>query len=228
MNPTSPPPPPSNGVAILMAEIERIAQELRALDKRPLPATEDQVKALVTLAERERPLTLSVNSEAVAKLLMGKVNQQTKAFEEVCDRLIRLVDDRTDYLNAQLAAKLAELQQAQMNLTATVGGIPREVAVNWRTHWKVTASIALGPVVLVLLMLWFTGMFSRVPQEELVQAQAETTQAQTKAKRMTEEVQLYRQFRAALAKDRPEIAYKYFPYPTDPKPAKKDNKRVKR
>jgi hypothetical protein len=74
-----------------MAEIERIAQELRALDKRPLPATEDQIKALVTLAERERPLTLSVNSEAVAKLLMGKVEQQTKAFEEVCDRVIRLV-----------------------------------------------------------------------------------------------------------------------------------------
>ncbi|WP_147320855.1 hypothetical protein [Hymenobacter lapidiphilus] len=228
MHPSSPPPPPSNGVAILMAEIERIAQELRALDKRPLPATEDQVKALVTLAERDRPLTLSVNSEAVAKLLMGKVDQQTKAFEEVCTKLIRLVDDRTDYLNEQLTAKLVGLQQAQTKLAVTIQDIPREVAVNWRTHWKATASIALGPVVLVLLMLWFTGMFSRVPQQELAQAQAQTTQAQTKATRMTEEVQKYQQFRAALAKDRPEIAYKYFPYPTDPKPAKKENKRVKR
>jgi hypothetical protein len=211
-----------------MAEIERIAQELRALDKRPLPATEDQVKALVTLAERDRPLTLSVNSEAVAKLLMGKVEQQTKAFEVVCDRVIRLVDDRTDYLNGQLTAQLAGLQQAQTKLAATIQGIPRKVAIDWHTHWKVAASLALGPVVLVLLMLWFTGMFSRVPQQELVQAQAQTTQAQAQATRMTEEVQKYRQLRAALAKDRPEIAYKYFPYPTDPKPATKQKKRVKR
>ena len=57
MNPT-PTPAPTNGVAILMAEIERIAQELRAGNKRPLPATEDQVKGLVKLAERDRPLVL--------------------------------------------------------------------------------------------------------------------------------------------------------------------------
>ena len=83
-------------------------------------------------------------------------------------------------------------------------------------------------MVLVLLLLWFTGMFSRVPQEELVQAQTQATQAQAEATRMREEVQKYRQLRVALVKDRPEVAYKYFPYPTDPKPAKKENKRVKR
>ena len=64
-----------------MAEIERIAQELRAYNKRPLPATEDQVQALVKLAERDRPLTLHVNSEAVAAQLVGKVEQQAKVFE---------------------------------------------------------------------------------------------------------------------------------------------------
>ena len=52
-----------------MAEIERIAQELRALHQRPLPATQEQVQALVKLAERDRPLTLNVNSQAVATLL---------------------------------------------------------------------------------------------------------------------------------------------------------------
>ena len=81
MNPT-PPTTPGNGVATLMAEIERIAQELRAYNKRPLPATEDQVQALVKLAERDRPLTLNVDSEAVAAQLVGKVEQQAKVFQD--------------------------------------------------------------------------------------------------------------------------------------------------
>ncbi len=79
-----PPPPstPNNGVAILMAEIERIAQELRAANKRPLPATEDQVKALLSVAERERPLTLTVDSQPVATLLLGQVEQQAQVLQE--------------------------------------------------------------------------------------------------------------------------------------------------
>ena len=203
MNPTLPPAPP-NGVAVLMAEIERIAQELRAYNKRPSPATEDQVKALVQLAERDRPLTLHVNSEAVAKQLVGKVEQQAKAFQAGCDKLLTLVDDRTNYLNEQLTARLAAVQAAEAGLAATAQRIPREVGVNWLSNWKLPAGVVLGPLVLVLLMLWFTGMFSRVPKEQLAAVQ--------------EQVELFRQGRAALAQELPEVAHRYFPYGSDPKP----------
>jgi hypothetical protein len=206
-----------------MAEIERIAQELRALGKRPLPATEDQIKALVTLAERDRPLTLSVNSEAVAKLIVGRVEQQAKAFEAVCDSLIKLVDDRTDYLNEQLTAQVAALQRTETKLAATIQRIPSEVAVNWLKQWKVTALVALGPVVLVLLGMLFTGHFSRVPKEELEKVQAELAHSQ-------DVVQRFQQCRVSLVKERPELAYKYFPYNNDPKPApaKKGGQGVRR
>jgi soluble cytochrome b562 len=207
-------------VAVLMAEIERIAQELRAYNKRPSPATEDQVKALVQLAERDRPLTLHVNSEAVAKQLVGKVEQQAKAFQAGCEKLITLVDDRTDYLNEQLTARLAAVQAAEAGLAATAQRIPREVGVNWLSHWKLTAGIVLGPLVLVLLMLWFTGMFSRVPQADFEKLQVENGQLRQYNARLSKEGTFYRdqgqRYRAKFPK-----ATSYFPkyiQPTAPVP----------
>jgi soluble cytochrome b562 len=220
MNPT-PPPAPTNGVAVLMAEIERIAQELRAYNKRPAPATEDQVKALVQLAERDRPLTLHVNSEAVAKQLVGQVEQQAKAFQAGCDKLITLVDDRTDYLTEQLTARLAAVQAAEAGLAATAQRIPREVGVNWLSHWKLTAGVVLGPLVLVLLMLWFTGMFSRVPQADFEKLQVENGQLRQYNARLTKEGTFYfdqvQRYRAKFPKTAP-----YFPKyvaPATPAPA---------
>lgn len=214
MNPTT--PPPSNGVAILMAEIERIAQELRALGKRPLPATENQVKALVKLAERDRPLTLNVNSQAVATLLLGQVDQQAQRLQAGSDKLIKLVDDRTDYLVEQLTARLAAVQAAEASLAAAAQRIPRSVPLNVFENWRSTLGFTLGPVVLVLLGMLFGGHFSRVPKADLEKVQAEL--AQTRGT-----VQRFQECRATLVKDQPELAYKYFPYTNDPKlaPAKK-------
>ncbi|RIY05088.1 hypothetical protein D0T11_21055 [Hymenobacter rubripertinctus] len=79
-------------------------------------------------------------------------------------------------------------------------------------NWRSTLGFTLGPVVLVLLGMLFTGHFSRVPKEELEKVQAELTQARGA-------VQRFQECRAELAKDRPELAYQYFPYATDPKPA---------
>ena len=70
----------------------------RATPKRPLPATENQVKDLVKLAERDRPLEVKVKTKEVVEQLVGKVEQLTEAFLVKCDQLIKLVDGRTDYL----------------------------------------------------------------------------------------------------------------------------------
>jgi len=205
-------PPPSNGVAILMAEIERIAQELRAVNKRPLPATEDQVKALVKLAERDRPLTLNVNSQAVATLLLGQVDQQAKVFQETGYKLINYLDDRQQAMTAALDKGVAAVQAAEAKLQASAQQIPRSVPLNVLENWRSTLGFTLGPVVLLLLGMLLTGHFSRVPKEELEKVQAELAQARGA-------VQRFQQCRAELAKDRPELAYKYFPYQSDPKPA---------
>ena len=60
-------------------------------------------------------------------------------------------------------------------------------------------------------------MFSRVPKEQLAAVQ--------------EQVELFRQGRAALAKELPDVAHRYFPYGSDTKsapaalPAKKKGRR---
>lgn len=222
----NPPPPtaPGNGVATLMAEIERIAQELRAYNKRPLPATEDQVQALVKLAERDRPLTLHVNSEAVARQLVGHVEQQAKLFQDTGNALITYLDNRQRLLTSALDERVAALKAAEVSLQATTQRIPKQVPLDVVANWRSTLGFTLGPVVVVLLGMLVGGHFSRVPEEELARVQAELAQTRR-------EVQLFRQYRTTLVKERPEIAYQYFPYTGDPKPVApvvKEKKRAKR
>jgi hypothetical protein len=151
-----------------------------------------------------------VNSEAVATLLLGQVDQQAKAFQAGCDKLITLVDDRTDYLTEQLTARLAAVQAAEAGLAATAQRIPREVGVNWLSHWKITAGVVLGPLGLVLLMLWFTGMFSRVPKADFEKLQVENGQLRQYNARLTKEGTFYldqvQQYRVKFPK-----AASYFP-----------------
>jgi hypothetical protein len=195
-----------------MAEIERIAQELRAANKRPLPATEDQVKALLSVAERERPLTLTVDSQAVATLLLGQVEQQAQVFQETGYQLINYLDDRQQVMRAALEQGVAAVQAAEAKLQASAQQIPRSVPLNVFDNWCSTLGFTLGPVALVLVAQMLSGHFSRVPKEELTQVQAELTQARDAVRR-------FQQRRATLVKVRPELAYKYFPYADDPKPA---------
>jgi hypothetical protein len=209
MNPT-PPPAPSNGVATLMAEIERIAQELRAYNKRPLPATEDQVQALVKLAERDRPLTLKVNSEAVAQQLVGKVEQQAKLFRDTGNELITYLDNRQRLLTSALDERVAALKAAEVSLQATTQRIPRQVPLNVFENWRSTVGFTFGPVVLVLLTLLVTGHFSRVPKADLEQAQAETAQLKQRDEQLRKEGTFYYEQVQAYRKKFPKSA-PYFP-----------------
>jgi hypothetical protein len=220
MNPT-PPPAPTNGVAVLMAEIERIAQELRAYNKRPLPATKDQVQALVQLAERDRPLTLNVNSEAVAKQLIGKVDQQAKVFQDTGYQLITYLDDRQKALTTALDERVAALKAAEASLQATAQQIPRSVPLNVFENWRSTVGFTLGPVALMLLTMLCTGHFSRVPKADLEAVQAEKTQLQQRNEQLLTQGRFYydqvQQYRKKFPKAAP-----YFPKyvaPAIPTPA---------
>jgi hypothetical protein len=102
----------------------------------------------------------------------------------------------------------------EASLQATVQRIPKQVNVNWLGNWKAASMIAGIPLLVVLLMLWFTGMFSRVPKAELEQVQAELKVAKSN-------VRWFMNLRETLVKERPLLAYQYFPYPDDPKPTKK-------
>lgn len=216
MNPT-PPPAPTNGVAVLMAEIERIAQELRAYNKRDLPATKAEVEALVKLAERDRPLTLTVNSDAVAKQLLGKVDQQAKVFQDTGYQLINYLDDRQKALTTALDERVATLKAAEASLQATAQQIPRSVPLNVFENWRSTVGFTLGPVALILLTMLCTGHFSRVPKADLEAVQTENEQLRQNNARLLREGTFYldqvKRYRAKFPKTAP-----YFPKYVPPAP----------
>jgi hypothetical protein len=193
-----------------MAEIERIAQELRAYNKRDLPATKDQVEALVKLAERDRPLTLNVNSEAVAKQLLGKVDQQAKVFQDTGYQLITYLDDRQKALTTALDQRVAALKAAEASLQATAQQIPRSVPLNVFENWRSTLGFTLGPVALMLLTMLCTGHFSRVPQADLEAVQAENVQIRYKNEQLVHIGSFYRDQVHAYRKKFPKSA-PYFP-----------------
>jgi hypothetical protein len=198
-----------------MAEIEGISQELRALNKRPLAATEDQVKELVKLAERDRPLTIKVNSEAVAKQLVGQVEEQAKVFQTTGYQLINYLDERLKDMTGVLDQRLAAVKAAETSLQAAAQRIPRQVQVDWRGNWQVMALVAGVPVLLVLLMLWFTGMFSRVPKADLVAVQAENADIRNKNAQLVSMARFYQGHVQAYRKKFPKAA-PYFPKYTVP------------
>ena len=105
------------------------------------------------------------------------------------------------------------MQAAEASLAAAAQRIPRSVPLNVFENWRSTVGFTLGPVLLLLLTLLLDGHFSRVPKEDLAKVQAELAQAQGA-------VQQFQQCRATLVKERPELAYQYFPYTSDPQPAK--------
>ena len=111
-------------------------------------------------------------------------------------QLIIYLDDWQQAMTAVLDKGVTAVQAAEAKLQASAQQIPRSVPFNVFDNGRSTLSFTLGPVALVLAML-FTGHFSRVPEEELEKVQAEPAQAPGA-------VQRFQQCRAELAKDRPE------------------------
>ena len=182
MDPTTPPTPVSDatqGYTLLMSSLGYLRQKAEAYDKRPLPATEDQVKDLVKLAERDRPLEVKVETEEVVKQLVGKVEQLTAAYLAKSDKLIELVDDRTDYLTEQLKAGVEAVQLATAEMKAVVKVIPGSVPVTGKfygfTNWQ--AAVVTVVVSALLGALLLSALSSKVSKEDFERLQAKERQA---------------------------------------------------
>ena len=171
--------PPVNGIAVLMADIAFLRQQLSALNKRPSPATEKQVKDLADLAARDRPLVVQVETEEVVAQLVGKVEQLTAAYLAKSDKLIELVDDRTDYLTEQLKAGVEAVQLATAEMKAVVKVIPGSVPVTGKfygfTNWQ--AAVVTVVVSALLGALLLSALSSKVSKEDFERLQAKERQA---------------------------------------------------
>ena len=92
--------------------------------------------------------------------------------------------NRTDYLEKGLAEGVKNVEAATDAMNAGAKRIPSSVPVKGDfygvTSLQVGAVVGGVPVLVVLLMLWFTGMFSRVPKDDFEQLQAQNAAVQAK------------------------------------------------
>ena len=156
-----------------------------------MPATEDQVKGLVKLAERDRPLLVNVQTEEVVKQLVGQVEELHKQLVATMqqlsttylansEKLIKLVDDRTDYLRDELALGVKGVKAATDDMKAGAALIPSKITVDFAQGWRWVAGLVLGPVAFLLLGMGFAGQFSKVSKSDFEQLQKQLQQSLAK------------------------------------------------
>ena len=201
-----PTPPPINPVNVLMADIAIITQLVRAYNKRPFPATEGEVKALVKLAERDRPLVLNVKTEAVVEQIMGKTGESVAKFQSIYNEFLLLLEDQAKALKQDLATQATAMQtaakageaaavavKASADAVAAAGkkvkeDLPTSLPVSGEvygfTDWKTAVGCLLGPVVLLLLVMAVTGQFSKVDKEAYERVKADYEQMKAADERL--------------------------------------------
>lgn len=109
---TTPPTPEtdaSRGLAILMGNIGYLRQQVEAYNKRPLPATEGQVKDLIK-ADKERPV--QVSAEKVVEQLMGKTGDVVDKFQSGYTQFNRQLENLTAALRLEMTTQAAAMQTA--------------------------------------------------------------------------------------------------------------------
>lgn len=208
-----PTPPPINPVNVLMADIAIITQYVRAYNKRPFPATADEVKGLVKLAERDRALVVKVEAAEVVEQIMGKTGESVAKFQSLYNQFLLLLEDQAKALKQDLATQATAMQtaarageaaavamKASADAVAAAGqkvkeGLPTSVPVRGEvygfTDWKTAVGCLLGPVVVLLLGMGWAGQFSKVDKEAYERVKADYEQMKvedTKLKKLNGEL----------------------------------------
>ena len=209
-----PTPPPINPVNVLMADIAIITQYVRAYNKRPLPATADEVKGLVKLAERDRPLVMKVTTEAVVEQIMGKTGESVAKFQSLYNQFLLLLEAQAKALKQDLATQATAMQTAakaggeaavamQTSAVAVVAAgkkvkedLPTSLPVSGRvygfTDWKTAVGCLLGPVAFLLLGMAVTGQFSKVSKSDFEQLQKKWEEAKVTNAQVLKEGSYYK------------------------------------
>ena len=154
-----------------------------------MPATEDQVKGLVKLAERDRPLVVKVETEAVVQQLAGRVQELNKehvaTMEQLSERFAKngnllgqIVDNQTVILKNELELGVKAVKAATVDMNAGAARISSKITVDFAQGWRWVAGLVLGPVAFLLLGMGFAGQFSKVSKSDFEQLQKQQQQSQ--------------------------------------------------
>jgi hypothetical protein len=205
--------------ADLFVTVAQMRDGIDTLIKRGKPATAAELQQLLEqvkaqgeqlLSQAQQGHRIVLNGEATAKLIVPYMPTNTET--------ARIMSEATATMQATLAQGAKETAAQVQQLQAIQAGFPRQVSIKGEvvgfTNWKAAALVALVPLGVVLLMLWLTGMFSRV-------SKADWEAALQANKNLSRQGVFYRDQVEAYRKKFPKSA-PYFPNyvaPTTPAPA---------
>jgi len=197
----------------LFSTISEMRDGIDTLIQRGKPVSPTDLQQLIAAVEaKARP---SLDAGQVAKLLAPPLlaavptpENLRQAGQQVAATVGQAVQQATAQVKAELTTAAAEL-------TRTAQSIPREVPVRGEvigfTSLRAAGLLMGFGLVLALGLVW--AVVSRnSARDELATVQARTAQ-------LERWFSFYTERRQQLVKERPELAYKYFPHSNDPKPA---------
>jgi hypothetical protein len=194
----------------LYSNIGEIRDALDTLLKRGKPVSVADLQALVATVEAKSRPSITLPAAEVAQLLVPQLlpllptpATLAQAGQQAATRIEAAITAGTQASTQQVAASVQEstrqLTAAAAALTKAAEGVPRSVPVDFMRGWGYVAGLALGPLTLVLLLLWLGGAFAGVSQakyDHLQQEKQALTQAHqrllTQGRFYYEQVQQYR------------------------------------
>lgn len=182
----------------LLEDIKIIRKNLEALHK--------EVAGLTKRAQEQGKHLGRADLDEV----LAKVKQETR-FEVPFDLVAERIQPHLATPAKLEAAMVGGIQRVEQLINQFPRSIPIKGAVWGFTNWRVGLLSVGTPVLLMLLMCWFPGMFSRVSKAdyEELRTQHEYSEAQLRS---------WRQMRRNLLASDSLLAYRYFPATDDPKP----------
>lgn len=204
----------------LYGNIGEIRDTLDTLLKRGKPVSVADVEQLLREVRAQAQPVL--DSAEVARQLGPRLVQAVPTPASVQAAGTAAAQDLVHALRTAATESKHELGQVVELLRAQVDRIPREVRLHdqgWGLSFTSTRSawrFLGGLVVIIALVTWALVGRGELGQElKATQQQLAASEAQ---------LQLFRESRAQLLKEQPQLAYRYFPATNDPVPAKKGQK----
>ena len=158
----------------IFGNIDEIRDALDTLLKRGKPASVADLQTLVTTVEAKSRPTINLPAEEVAQRLAPQLLPLlptpailAQAGQQAATRIETAITAGTQASTQQVTASVQESTRqltAAAALTKAAASIPRSVPVDFLQGWRWPTTLALGPLLLVMLGLWIGGAFSGVSQ----------------------------------------------------------------
>ena len=146
-----------------------LAKYTQAIKQQQVPAPDSAKLAQYLLPElvaqlpRQLPMRVQVAPKEVAELLSPVISRQATTIEASNEKLLRGLPQHLAAIEVSLAGWFQTIKTVEVSWRAAAATLPHRVAVDFVRGWRELFIIALGPVVVVMILLLLAGAFSKEP-----------------------------------------------------------------